>query len=59
MINCRDIAVDAVDTAIFDAYGLCYAICKDEEYTYSFSDIVQVARLILEVEHRIKVANET
>ena len=59
MIHPRDLAVEAVETAFWDALGLCHVWCKDEDYTYDFSHIIQVAKLILEEHERIRVANET
>ena len=59
MINYRDIAKETVADAFFDALTLCEAWCRDEDYTYDFDHIIQVAKLILEAEDRIGTANET
>lgn len=58
MIDCRKIAIDSVEAYLWDALKLCHTWCDGEDYTYDFSHIIQLAKLILEEENRIRAENE-
>lgn len=58
MIDYRKIATDSIEAYLWDALTLCDAWCEGEDYTYDFSHIIQVAKLILEEEGRMRAENE-
>lgn len=58
MKNSTERAKETVENSFWYALNLCDAWCHGEDYTYDFGHIIQVAKLILEVEDRIGATNE-
>lgn len=54
MIDSRQLAIETVECVLVEAKIICADWCSYRDFPYDFGDVIQVAKLILEEQERIR-----